>query len=64
MILRQTLNFAVHAAAGIAFGALAVIAAKALMDRREEPYESLDEPMPVEPRTPSPEAPPAAPVAP
>ena len=32
MLIRQTLNFAAHFAAGIAMGALAVVAAKTMRD--------------------------------
>lgn len=47
MIIRQTLNFAAHLAAGVAFGALAVVAATACAkarsrrDTRDE-FESRD----------------------
>lgn len=47
MIIRQTLNFAAHLAAGVAFGALAVVAvtacakARARRDRQDE-FEPLD----------------------
>lgn len=34
MIIRQSLNFAAHLAAGIAFGALAVVAASACLKAR------------------------------
>lgn len=42
MIIRQTLNFAAHLAAGVAFGALAVVALAACTRRREKAWTPIE----------------------
>ncbi len=42
MIIRQSLNFAAHLAAGAAVGALLVVLARQCRQRRESRYEAAD----------------------
>ena len=44
MIIRQALNFTVHMAAGIVFGALAIAACKAMKRRRDDHWRASPPP--------------------
>lgn len=49
MIIRQTLNFTAHLVAGVAFGALAVVALGACAKKREKAWTPIEPARPAEP---------------